>query len=58
MNKRVVWVTKVQEYDLTIKPTSFVRRPDLCKLMAENKDPPLDNTKETPTIFLVSSTDP
>ena len=25
MNKRDVWVTKVQEYDLTIKPTSLVR---------------------------------
>ncbi|KAH9320679.1 hypothetical protein KI387_015318, partial [Taxus chinensis] len=33
------WITKVQEYDLYIKPTKLVRGKGLCQLMAENKDP-------------------
>ena len=58
MNKRVAWVTKVQEYDLTIKPTSLVRGHGLCKLMVESKEAHVDNTKETPIVLLVSLTDP
>ena len=58
MNKRVVWVAKVQEYDLTIKPTSLVRGHGLCKLMAENKDMSFEKPEETPTILLVSLTNP
>jgi hypothetical protein len=58
MNKIFVWVTKVEEYYLTIKPTSLVRGHGLCKLMAESKDSPLDNTGEASTTLLVSLIDP
>ena len=58
INKREVWVAKVQEYDLTIKPTSLVRGHGLCKLIAENKDMSFERPKETPTILLVSLRDP
>ena len=58
MNKRVVWVAKVQEYDLTIKPTSLLRGCGLCKLIAKNKDVSLDKSEQPPTILLVSLTDP
>ena len=58
MNKRVVWVAKVQEFDLTIKPTSLVRGWGLCKLIVESKDMHSVKPKETPIILLVSLTDP
>ncbi|KAH9292584.1 hypothetical protein KI387_042229, partial [Taxus chinensis] len=34
---RGTWVTKVQEYDLDIKPTKLVRGRGLCELMTEIK---------------------
>ena len=58
MNKRAVWVAKVQEFDLTIKPTSLMRGWGLCKLMAKSKDTSFERLGETLTIFLVSLTDP
>lgn len=30
MNKRVTWVSKLQEYDIDIKPTKVVRGKGLC----------------------------
>ncbi len=49
---------KVQEYHLTIKPTSLVRGRGLCKLIAENKESLPDSTEVTPSVLLVSETDP
>jgi hypothetical protein len=56
MNKRAVWVAKVQEYYLTIKPTSLVKGHGLCKMIDENKDASLDKSNETPIVLLVSLT--
>lgn len=36
LNNRATWVTKIQEYDLDIRPTKLVRGQGLCKLIAEN----------------------
>ena len=58
MNKRAIWVAKVQEFDLTIKPTSLVRGKGLCKLMAESKAMSSAETKETPLVLLVNLTNP
>lgn len=58
MNNRAVWITKIQEYDLTIKPTNFVRRRGLCKLIAENEKPLKEEGSAVPMALLVSLTDP
>lgn len=50
LNKRVMWVTKIQEYDLDIHPTKTVKGQGLCKLMAKNK---METKKEPPlTLFI------
>ena len=56
MNKWAVWVAKVQEYDLTIKPTSLVRGHGLCKMIAESEDASSGESDEAPTVLLVSLT--
>ncbi|XP_057866026.2 uncharacterized protein LOC131073577 [Cryptomeria japonica] len=37
MNNRASWVSKIQEFNLDIKPTILVRGQGLCKLIAESK---------------------
>lgn len=35
-NTRGVWIAKVQEYDIELKPTKLVRGNVLCKIISEN----------------------
>ena len=58
VNKRIVWVARIQEYELTIKPTTLLRGQGLCKLIVENKGSSSESTEITPSILLASSTDP
>ncbi|XP_059073313.1 uncharacterized protein LOC131874091 [Cryptomeria japonica] len=37
INNRASWFSKIQEFNLDIKPTKLVRGKGLCKLMVENK---------------------
>ncbi|XP_059075135.1 uncharacterized protein LOC131875125 [Cryptomeria japonica] len=37
INNRASWVSKIQEFNLDIKPTKLFRGQGLCKLMAESK---------------------
>ena len=36
-NARGAWVTKIQEYDIKIKPTKLIRGNALCRAIAKNK---------------------
>ena len=36
-NNRGVWIVKVQEYDIEIKPAKLVRGNALCKALAKNQ---------------------
>ena len=36
------WITNIQEYDLEIKGTKFVKGQGLCKLVVEELDPQLE----------------
>ena len=38
-NIRGTWVAKIQEYDVEIKPTKFIRGNDLCIEIVENRIP-------------------
>lgn len=38
MNNRASWVSKIQEFNLDIKPTKLVRGQGLCKLIVEGKE--------------------
>ena len=38
VNKRETWVSKVQEFDLDIKPIKMVYGQGLCKLISERKE--------------------
>ncbi|KAH9299771.1 hypothetical protein KI387_031453, partial [Taxus chinensis] len=45
-SKRGNWVSKIQEYDLDIKPTKLVCGRGLCQHIAENE--PRDESEEEP----------
>lgn len=57
MNNRAIWIAKIQEYDLAIKPTNLVRGKGLCKLIAEN-DGICEKIDEAPVALLVGLIDP
>ena len=38
VNNKATWVSKVQEFDLKIKPTKLVRGQGLCRLVFENEE--------------------
>lgn len=57
MNNRAVWIEKIQEYDLMIKPTNLVRGKGLCKLIVEDGKLS-EKIDEVPMALLVSLTDP
>ena len=54
-NNRGVWIAKVQEYDIEIKPTKLVRGNALCKALAEYQQ---SKEEDTPKVFMVSLQDP
>ncbi|XP_059077939.1 uncharacterized protein LOC131876533 [Cryptomeria japonica] len=43
INNRESWVSKIQEFNLDIKPTKMVRGQGLCRLMAENESREVDS---------------
>lgn len=43
INNRASWVSKIQEFNLDIKPTKLVRGQGLCRLMVENEFKEEDN---------------
>lgn len=51
MNNRASWVSKIQEFNLDIKPTKLVRGQGLCKLIAESKN------EELPLVLFVGLQD-
>lgn len=57
--KRGNWISKIQEYDLEIKPTKLVRGRGLYQLMAEGipKEQELDDFEDLPKVLFVSTTD-
>ena len=54
-NNRGVWIEKVQEYDIEIKPTKLVRGNALCKALVEDQQ---SKEEDTPKVFMVSLQDP
>ncbi|XP_059068980.1 uncharacterized protein LOC131859359 [Cryptomeria japonica] len=54
LNKRVTWVTKIQEYDLDIRPTKTIKGQGLCKLIPENK---VETDEELPLTLFVGLQD-
>lgn len=47
-------MTKIQEYDLDIRPTKLMRGQGLCKLIAENR---VDTEEEFPLTLFVGLQD-
>ena len=54
-NNRGVWIEKVQEYDIEIKPTKLVRGNALCKSLAQDQK---FKEEDTPKVLMVSLQDP
>lgn len=54
MNNRASWVSKIQEFNLDIKPTKLVRGQGLCKFIVESKN---EMTKEFPLVLFVGLQD-
>ncbi|XP_059077950.1 uncharacterized protein LOC131876542 [Cryptomeria japonica] len=54
MNNRASWVSKIQEFNLNIKPIELVRGQGLCKLTAESKN---EMTEELPLVLFVGLQD-
>lgn len=54
MNERASWVSKIQEFNLDIRPTNLVRGKDLCKLIFESKEEVIE---ELPLVLFVALQD-
>ena len=50
-NNRRVWIAKVQEYDIEIKPTKLIRGNALCKALAKDQQV---KEEDTPKVLMVS----
>lgn len=55
MNERASWVSKIQEFNLDIRPTKLVRGQDFCKLIMESKEEVIE---ELPLVLFVALQDP
>lgn len=54
MNERASWVSKIQEFNLDIRPTKLVKGQGLCKLIAESKE---EVTEELSLVLFVGLQD-
>lgn len=54
MNSRATWISKIQEFNLDIKPTKLVRGQGLCKWIVESKD---EVQEELPLVLFVGLQD-